>query len=128
MPSPDGKLLPVEENRHTDGGSTHGKAMEMINHPVLLPASSLGRAPSLMKKSQSTPALDLEVAAVRIDMSKAALGRASAPVSPPSPMKAPPPPAIISWKGLVVGLRSINKVLLNNISCQITTGYWAIMG
>ncbi|GAX83957.1 hypothetical protein CEUSTIGMA_g11381.t1 [Chlamydomonas eustigma] len=38
------------------------------------------------------------------------------------------PPAILSWQGLVVGLRSVNKVLLNNLSGQITTGYWAIMG
>ena len=29
---------------------------------------------------------------------------------------------------LQVGLRSIDKILLDGISGQITTGYWAIMG
>ena len=89
--------------------------------------------PKLMRKSQSSPSFDLHPADVRIAMSDRALARGSAPIgvrddrgTPGTPREQPP--AIISWKGLVVGLRSINKILLNGISGQITTGYWAIMG
>ena len=60
--------------------------------------------------------------------------RSCLPIIAPTPQNAEPspraeqPPAILSWKGLVVGVRSLNKVLLKGVSGQITTGYWAIMG
>ena len=89
--------------------------------------------PNLMKKSQSTPAFDLHPRAspseVRINVRKA-LNTSSMPLTgmSESPLSKPQPPAIISFKGLVVSLRSIKKILINDVSGQITTGYWAIMG
>ena len=89
----------------------------------------------MMRKSRSTPVFDLgspqstNQAQVSVEIKENRLGSSSMPLAlvTASEIK-PKPPAIVSWKGLVVALRSINKTLIKNISGQITTGYWAIMG
>ena len=92
----------------------------------------------IMRKSQSTPAFDqvsprspgsTGPSQVSIEIKDKRLGSNSMPLALVTASEnKPKPPAIISWKGLVVALRSINKTLLKGISGQITTGYWAIMG
>ena len=92
----------------------------------------------IMRKSQSTPAFDqvsprspgsTGPSQVSIEIKDKRLGSNSMPLALVTASESKPkPPAIISWKGLVVALRSINKTLIKGISGQITTGYWAIMG
>ncbi len=95
------------------------------------------RLTSMMRKSSSTPNLhiDLEKATgsptgAKDSVVKKRVWSRFFPGghSPSSVTEADRPPAILSWRSLVVGLKGSPKILLNNLSGQITTGYWAIMG